>query len=252
MAIIEVQGSSEGSVYKVDTEKLSCTCPQFKYRCIHHPITNPDHLCKHLVRVFDEHPELAPVWIQKQKAEAEVEIEQVFDGPDPDGKTRYPIGFFDTYVYDIKALIGQYSDMIERYEFCGSYRRRQPRVSDLDVLMVVRPGFDINRMYDYCENVLGFEKLWRGDKKASYKIDGIVQVDFKVVPEASWPFAILHYTGSKSHNIRMRQRAIALGYSLSEYGLKGKDEEVASDHGCKTEEDIFKFLRLPYLKPEER
>jgi DNA polymerase (family 10) len=82
-------------------------------------------------------------------------------------------------------------------------------------------------------------------------IDGIVHIDFKAVPEESWPFATLHFTGSKAHNIKMRQRALQLGYSLSEYGFKDK-EGIISNQGCQTEEDIFKFLRMPYKEPWDR
>lgn len=247
--IIEVQGSAK-SPYLVDTEKLTCTCPNFRYRCIHYPTNTEQHLCKHIKSVFDSHPEYAPSWYTMQNPSEAPFVNDMEGTEDPDGKIRYPRAFFDSYVTELQVLMTMYSDVIDKYEFCGSYRRMCERVSDLDVLIVVKPGKSIDPLLDYLEGTYGYERLWRGDKKASYKT-GKVQIDFKFIPEESWPFATLHFTGSKSTNISMRKRALSLGYTLNEYGLKDKDGNTSS-HGCKTEEDIFNFLRLNYLNPWER
>jgi len=246
--IFEIQGSGK-EPYKVDTEKLTCTCPNFKFQRSRLPNTSADRLCKHLQQVFDEHPELAPLWMQHQ------ESNEVSVTADADGKTRYNRAFFDVYVYDIKAVLSHFAMQIKRYEFCGSYRRLAERCSDLDVLLVLNDGFTADEFFDYLQNVMGYElmkNIGRGSKKAAYLIDGIVHVDFKVIPEESWPFATLHFTGSKENNIKMRQKALSLGYSLSEYGLRRKDEDQVQQFGCKTEEDIFNFLHMQYLEPWDR
>lgn len=246
--IIEVQGSSS-TPYKVDTEKVTCTCPNFRYRCSHFSVDSENRLCKHLREVYEQHPELASVAIQIVLGKyADTTMEPT---EDPDGKTRYPISFFDSYVFDIKSIMKNYSQDIDKYEFCGSYRRRAERVSDLDVLIVLKDGHSPEDMLNYCEQIMGYERLWRGDKKASYKIDGIVQVDFKFVPADSWAFATMHFTGSKNYNIMCRQKSLQLGYSLSEYGFKDKDGNIHT-FGCNTEEDIHRFLKLPYLEPWNR
>lgn len=246
--IFEIQGSGK-EPYKVDTEKLTCTCPNFRFRCSREASTSPNRLCKHLQQVFEEHPELAPTWMNARLPD------EVGMTPDSDGKTRYSRIFFDVYVYDLKAVFSHFSTQIKKYEFCGSYRRLADRCSDLDVLLVLNEGFTADELFDYLQNVMGYElikNIGRGSKKAAYLIDGMVHVDFKVIPEESWPFATLHFTGSKENNIKMRQKALSLGYSLSEYGLRRKDEEQVQQFGCKTEEDIFRFLQMQYLEPWDR
>lgn len=242
--IIEVEGSAE-QPYKVDTENLTCTCPNFRFKCRHFSMDNPDRLCKHLHEVFEKHPELKPASLNKQ------ESLMANGGVEKDGKTRYPREVFDLYTKDIRNLLEQYSTDVQKFEFCGSYRRLCSRVSDLDVLMVMHEGKTPDALFDYCEQILGYEKLWRGEKKASYTIDGYVQVDFKVVPLESWAFATLHYTGSKETNIKMRRRACDMGLSLSEYGFKDRDGNPIEGN-FDTEKSIFNYLQLEYKEPWDR
>jgi DNA polymerase (family 10) len=240
----EIKGNAKDP-YIVDTEELTCTCPRWKFHCRHFTKENEGRLCKHLEKVLCDHPELKPVWMMKAD---QIESSGL---PDPDGKVRYPRSIFDMYVVDLKSLLIRFDNIIEKYEFCGSYRRMAERVSDLDILLVLREGQDPSALFDYCEQFLGYIKLWRGDKKASYKVDGFIQVDFKIVPKESWAFAIAHYTGPKSHNIMLRQRASSLGYSLSEYGLKDKEGNIHTFE-IKTEEGIYDFLKLPFVQPWNR
>lgn len=246
--IIEVKGSA-ATPYKVDTNAITCTCPDFKHRRSNYSINNPDRLCKHLKSVFENNPELAPSWYTMGKYD-EQPFGENLSGVDPDGKTRYARSFFDPYVSEIKSVLRNFSNLIDVYEFCGSYRRMKDRISDLDVLIVPKDGASMDPIMDYFENVLQYEKLWRGDKKASYKILGIIQVDFKFIPKESWPFAVLHYTGSKDTNIEMRRRALTLGYKLNEYELRNTTTGELVD--CKSERDIFNALGLPYLEPWKR
>jgi len=245
--IIKVPSSSGNSEYEVDTENITCTCPNFKYRCTHFAKDREERLCKHLVKVYNENPQLKPKIL--------VDIEKGINnqGVDPDGKVRYPREIFDLYVTDIKAVLNSIHT-IKRYEICGSYRRLAPSISDLDILIVVDKLEDWNSILDYLENIMGYQlipNIGRGDKKASYMINGFIHVDFKNIPEESWPFALLHFTGSKNTNIEMRRRANQLGYKLNEYGLirESNDEPIT---GLTTEQDIFEFLQLPYKQPWER
>lgn len=240
---LEVQGSGD-SIYEVDTELITCTCPNFRYRCRHFGITNPDRMCKHIFKVFNDHPELKPAAI----IQAEKKLPKA--GEDADGKVRYPRAIFDPYVSEIRSVMAAFS-IVSKYEFCGSYRRLASRVSDLDVLIVLDPSTKSpDVIFDYCENILNYSRLWRGQKKASYKIDGYIQVDFKIVPIESWVFSLCHYTGSKGENIRLRRRANDKGLTLNEYGIYRGEEFVGND--IKTEEDLYSFLELPYKTPYER
>src|SRR5262249_6492407 len=85
-----------------------------------------------------------------------------------------------------------------------------------------------------------------GGTKASIHVDDDLQIDLRVVEPKSWGAAMHYFTGSKAHNIRMRERAIKMGFKLNEYGLfDSADKCVASE----SEEEIFAKLGLPYIPP---
>jgi DNA polymerase (family 10) len=95
----------------------------------------------------------------------------------------------------------------------------------------------------------------KGETKASVVLGGGFQADLRVVADSEFASALLYFTGSKEHNIRMRQRAIDLGLRLNEYGLFRAHEETRDPKlrvPCQTEEDIFRTLDLAYIPPEIR
>jgi DNA polymerase (family 10) len=238
---LNVNGES-GRAYSVDTKEITCTCPHFKYRLRHFPAESERRLCKHLRQVFEEHPELSPL---KRSNISNTGLK------DADGKVRYPRSIFSSYITELNSVVNQFSNIIDKYEICGSYRRLKETVSDLDVLIVLHEGKSPDSFLNYLEEFMSYLKLWRGDKKASYKIDGYIQIDFKFVPIESWPFATLHFTGSKYENIEMRRRAISMGYSLNEYGLT-RESDGSKITNLKSERDIYEFLGIPYKEPYER
>src|SRR6202012_5750643 len=86
-------------------------------------------------------------------------------------------------------------------------------------------------------------------------LEGGIQSDLRVVSDAEFPFALAYFTGSKEHNIVMRQRAIARGLRLNEYGLFKSKEETRDPKllvPCKSEGEIFAKLDLPFIDPEMR
>src|SRR5205085_4747289 len=85
----------------------------------------------------------------------------------------------------------------------------------------------------------------KGDTKASVILPGGIQSDLRVVSDAEYPFALLYFTGSKEHNIVMRQRAIQRGLRLNQYGLFNSKEETRDPKllvPCQTEDDVFEQL----------
>jgi DNA polymerase (family 10) len=95
----------------------------------------------------------------------------------------------------------------------------------------------------------------KGETKASLVLEGGVQSDLRVVSDAQFSSALMYFTGSKEHNIGMRQRAIERGLRLNEYGLFRSLEETRDPHllvPCRTEEEIFAQLDLPFIPPELR
>src|SRR5207245_1672231 len=109
---------------------------------------------------------------------------------------------------------------------------------------------------DFFTQELGIlDLIAKGDTKASVLLKGGVQCDLRVVSDSEFPSALMYFTGSKEHNIVMRQRAIERGLRLNEYGLFRSKVETRDPRllvPCHTEEKIFKRLGLHYIPPEMR
>jgi DNA polymerase (family X) len=135
---------------------------------------------------------------------------------------------------------------VERVELAGSFRRRRETVGDLDLLAC---GGEPERvMTAFAEHASVAEVLGRGETKCSVRLREGLQVDLRLVPEASFGAALLYFTGSKQHGIELRKLAIDRGWSLNEYGLTHGERVVAS----RTEEEIYRALGLAWIPPELR
>lgn len=135
----------------------------------------------------------------------------------------------------------------------GSLRRWKEVIGDIDFVVSSK---NAGAVIDYFVSLPGIQSISaRGDTKASVILEGGIQADLRVVSGAEYPFALAYFTGSKEHNIVMRQRAIARGLRLNEYGLFRSTEETrdpALRVECRTEEEIFQSLGLSYIPPELR
>ena len=130
----------------------------------------------------------------------------------------------------------------------GSLRRGKETVGDLDVLVTGgRPAAQIEHLLKYPKIV---EVVAKGENKVSAKLPLAMQVDVRFLEPASYGAAMQYFTGSKEHNVALRNRAIRLGFKLSEYGLFHSREEnkVAGAE----EEEIYHLLGLDYIAPELR
>lgn len=238
--------SSSGKSYKIDTTNIKCSCADWQFRRSHYPTGSMDHLCKHLKSELESHPELFPVEYRSKKVEFESDVVVM------DDKVRYPRLLFDKYVKSLRILAEGCSS-IDDIEICGSYRRLCDLVSDLDVLVSLTNPSNPHSIYEYYNKIkLAFpnhEVLAEGDKKSMIMIDGIIHVDIKVVPKESWGSALMHFTGPKVENIRLRSKASKLGYKLNEYGLWDGDNNLSSNM---SESDIYKLLGDEYKYPWER
>jgi len=139
-------------------------------------------------------------------------------------------------------------DAVERVDAAGSYRRRKETVGDLDVLALADDGPAVTEHFAAYEDVA--ETLSQGDTRASVRLRSGLQVDLRVVPPKGYGAALLYFTGSKAHNVALRDRAVAAGLKLNEYGAFRDDTEkrVAGT----TEDDIYDLFDLPYIVPELR
>ncbi len=143
---------------------------------------------------------------------------------------------------------------VDKITPAGSLRRGRETVGDLDVLITGPCCVDDQQRADLIEQILRFpgivEVLAKGDNKVSFKLRSGMQVDVRTLPPESYGAALQYFTGSKNHNVTLRQRALKMGYTLSEYGLFTLDtnERVAGT----SEQDIYGKLELDYIPPELR
>ncbi len=133
------------------------------------------------------------------------------------------------------------------FDTVGSIRRGAETSGDIDILATGNDPHVMSTftMYKLVERILG-----QGETKSSVRLWGGIQADLRLVPEASRGAAMQYFTGSKSHNIALRDRAIARGFKLNEYGLFRIDE--GSLVAGRSEVDIYEALGLPEIPPELR
>jgi DNA polymerase (family X) len=143
---------------------------------------------------------------------------------------------------------------IEKITPAGSLRRGRETVGDLDVLITGPCCVDDEQRAGLIEEILRFpgivEVLAKGDNKVSFKLRSGMQVDVRTLPPESYGAAMQYFTGSKNHNVSLRQRALKMGFTLSEYGLFRLDnnKRVAGA----TEDEIYGKLKLDCIPPELR
>ena len=128
----------------------------------------------------------------------------------------------------------------------GSLRRRKETIRDIDILVISNKPRKIMAAFTGLPSVK--EVLAKGETKAAVRTDDDAQVDCRVLEEKSFGAALLYFTGSKNFNIKIRQLGIKNGFKINEYGVFKNGKFIAG----KTEEEIFKLLRMPYIEPELR
>ncbi|GDX92218.1 DNA polymerase/3'-5' exonuclease PolX [Planctomycetia bacterium] len=147
----------------------------------------------------------------------------------------------ETIVADLRQL-----PAVVRCEAAGSCRRRRETCGDLDVLAICSdPAPPMDRL---AAHPLVASVLQRGETKQRVRLVSGIELDLRVVPEESFGAAMQYFTGSKEHNVVLRQRAKDLGLKINEYGVFRGDETVAG----RTEEDVYAAVGLPWIPPELR
>ena len=143
---------------------------------------------------------------------------------------------------------------IEKITPAGSLRRGRETVGDLDILVTGKCcGNEKQRevVIDRITNFPGIlQVLARGENKVSFRLRSGMQVDVRLLPPDSFGAAMQYFTGSKTHNVALRQRALKMGFTLNEYGLA--ELESGKRVAGKTEEEIYAKLKLEYIPSELR
>lgn len=147
-------------------------------------------------------------------------------------------------------------DGVLECHIAGSLRRSRETIGDIDILAAAETE-DKEAIFEaFVNHELVQEVLGRGDTKSSVRTQNGRQVDLRIVKPAEYPAALLYFTGSKEHNIVLRQRARERGMALNEYGLFKLDEKKSTDFEqpvtTKSEGDIYKKLDLHFIPPEHR
>ena len=142
---------------------------------------------------------------------------------------------------------------IEKVTPAGSLRRGRETAGDLD-LLVTGPACAPEHTAAAVEHVAAYpgihDIIAKGENKVSFHLDGGLQVDVRLLPSASYGAALQYFTGSKAHNVTLRQRALKMGYTLSEWALARLDDN--STVAAATEEEIYAALGMDWMPPELR
>ncbi|HZD75915.1 MAG TPA: DNA polymerase/3'-5' exonuclease PolX, partial [Acidobacteriaceae bacterium] len=142
---------------------------------------------------------------------------------------------------------------IESVTPAGSLRRGRDTVGDLDML-VTGPACEEDVVSAAVEYTAAYppiaQLIAKGQNKVSFNLSSGLQIDVRLLPRASFGAALQYFTGSKMHNVTVRQRALKRGYTLSEYALARLDD--GAQVAAATEEDIYRALDLDWIPPELR
>jgi DNA polymerase (family 10) len=149
-----------------------------------------------------------------------------------------------------ETIVKTLSDVrgVSKIDIAGSLRRRKETIGDIDILVISKSSRKIMDAFTSMSTVADI--LAKGETKSSVLLRSGIQVDLRILDAESYGAALHYFTGSKDHNVVMRDRAKRMGRKISEYGIF----EVATDKklGGKKEEDIFRQVDLPFIPPELR
>jgi len=163
---------------------------------------------------------------------------------------RFKLATAAQYAETLRAFL-QAIPGVQQVVVAGSFRRMRETVGDLDILVTAAPDSTVmhspvmQRFTAYDEVA---EVYSAGETRASILLKCGMQVDLRVVAQASYGAALHYFTGSKAHNIAIRRIAQQLGLKINEYGVFRGEKRIAGD----SEESVYRAVGLPYIPPELR
>lgn len=160
---------------------------------------------------------------------------------------RYPIGRVLPIAEDVLKKLREI-DPVKELSLAGSLRRWKDTIKDIDILATSKDPEKVMQVFIHLPQVK--EVLMKGPTKSSIVTHEGIQVDLRVVEEDSFGAALAYFTGSKAHNIRLREMAVKRSLKINEYGVF--DVKTGGKIGGKNETDIYKALNLPFVPPELR
>lgn len=160
---------------------------------------------------------------------------------------RHPLGKMLPLANEIREHIYA-SAPVEKLVIAGSLRRWKETIRDIDIIATSKNPDAVMKVFTRMPNV--GQIITKGPTKSSVVLKDGIQVDIRVVEEESFGSALAYFTGSKEHNIRLRELASKAGLKINEYGIFREKDDVKL--GGKSEEDIYEVLGLQYVPPELR
>ena len=165
---------------------------------------------------------------------------------------RFPIDDAEMAAEKLMAYLRAFPGL-DVIEPAGSLRRGRETVGDLDIL-VTGPACAEDKVDAAVEYTAAYppiaDLIAKGQNKVSFRLRSGLQVDVRLLPEASYGAALQYFSGSKMHNVTLRQRALKRGYTLNEYALARMDD--GSVVASRTEEEIYAVLGMDWIPPEMR
>ncbi len=162
---------------------------------------------------------------------------------------RFLLGFIYPDALKLKNILAKVKG-VSKIEIAGSIRRFKEIIGDIDILAVTNSPLELMNYFTSLENIA--EVYMKGKTKSAVRLTSGIDVDLRVVSSKSWGSALNYFTGSKEHNIALREIAISKGYKLNEYGLfkikNNKEIQIAG----KAEKELYAALEMSYIEPEMR
>ncbi len=161
---------------------------------------------------------------------------------------RLPIWQLEPVVHEINTLLASIKE-VQKFSVAGSFRRVSETSKDVDFIIATEANELVREAI--LSQLAVLEVIAAGDTKISVVLDREepVSVDFRLVTMAEYATALHHFTGSKDHNVRMRQLAKSQGKKISEYGVEQPDGTIAT---FETEQEFFAHFDLPFIPPTVR
>jgi DNA polymerase (family 10) len=178
-----------------------------------------------------------------EKTEQDI-LEKVERGQESKERTRYDIA--EQYVEPLLDYLRSH-DAADKVTVAGSYRRRKETVGDLDIIITSDEGAAVIDHFVEFEDVEDI--VSQGETRSTVILRNGLQVDLRVVPKESYGAALHYFTGSKAHNIHLRNEALDQGLKVNEYGIFDEDDKQLAGE---TEKDFYAFFDLPVIPPELR
>ena len=160
---------------------------------------------------------------------------------------RVPVNAAMELAEEVVAALSELREA-RRVAFAGSLRRMQETIGDVDVLVAAERAVPVMQRFRSLPFVT--EVIASGETKTSVRTTRGIQVDVRVVDPRVWGAALVYFTGSKAHNIRIREIAVRMGLKLSEYGLFEADTERLL--AAETEEEVYRRLGMDWIPPTLR